>query len=472
MRNSRKGRFRVWDRSQDSFNGEDLVYNFDNLDELIGGPNGVSGASGNEYAGTASAWLGYGDSIPSLASQAKLPGTTNSGYEVQSGRRTLYSIASGLNYNDVPLGTVITWWRPNSNIAIPDGWVPCDGRQVAADQHSYPLAGIITVPDLRNKFVIGADSATPGINAFGGYSLESGATPAQNINAYWSGTPANPGSTGAPGVGYDSGLEDPSARTGSNTERDVGHTHGAGTLSIQDHEHSIDHQHIVPAHAHKIVPHSHDMTHVHLMPNHVHNLNGVGTNQNFRSGDTSSSVSVREGLSQNYKNVAGRDHTHPVSIGKAGQTGDRDPINQNAVAAKAGLFEIASTSKLWGLPPDPYTTNSAGMGYQFQAITSYPTYRQHNGNILNAHVVREQTGIYSPEWGSQELNTALNGSLNSGEITTKKPIGNGRSGGIVSGNATKTLTGVTQKTDLLVNIRPQYVGLLYLIKVRVSTNII
>jgi hypothetical protein len=474
MRNSRKGRFRVWDRSQDSFNGEDLVYNFDNLDELLGGPDGTSGASGNEFAGDAASWLGYGDVIPSLSSETKFPGTTNSGYEVQSGRRTLYSVVSGLNYNDVPLGTIITWWRPTSDVSIPDGWVPCDGRELSADQHSYSFAGTITVPDLRNKFVIGADAASPGINAFNGYALEGGAVAAQNSNNDWSGVGAAPGTTGAPGIGYDAALEDPSARTGDNTQRNISHNHGAGTLAIQDHQHSIAHTHTVPRHKHKVEAHSHDMTHVHLMPNHWHDFNTTDT---FFSGQarvsasdgSESKITVQEGTRNRYKYPAGKDHVHRIDMNRAGATGER----RNVDSPQRGLFNLGGWSvDLWGFPTDPLNMRSY-RGYEFQAITSYPTHRRHSSTTLNAHEVKSSTGDYNPQWGSEQLYTGFSGSASSGEITTLPPTGsNANSGGITSDAGSKSLLGTTSQESIYVNIRPQYVGLLYLIKVRVSTNII
>lgn len=472
MRNSRKGRFRVWDRSQDSFNGEDLVYNFDNLDELLGGPDGVSGASGNEFAGVASSWLGYGDVIPPLSTETQYPGTTNSGYEVQSGRRTLYGIVSGLNYNDVPLGTVISWWRPTSGIAIPDGWVPCDGRELNADQHSYPFAGTITVPDLRNKFVIGADPATPGINAFNGYALESDATAATTDNNDWSGSGAAPGTTGAPGIGYDTGLENPAARSGDNALRNLSHTHNPGTLAIKDHTHSIAHTHTIPAHSHKIEAHSHDMTHLHLMPNHYHDFN---TTETFFTGQArvsasdgaESKVEVRTGLSNTYRYPAGKDHVHRIDMNRAGSTGERKSIAN----AQRGLFSLGGWSvDLWGFPQDPLGMRSY-RGYEFQAITSYPTHRRHSGGTLNAHEVKYNTGSYNPGYGSHELNTAFSGSARSGEITsgnTNSP----NSGGVTSDTNSKGLVGTSSQQDIYVNIKPQYVGLLYLIKVKVSTNVI
>jgi hypothetical protein len=482
MRNSRKGRFRVWDRSQDAFNGEDLVYNFDALDELIGGADGASGSSNNsEFNGHADTWLGLADSVP--ASVKKYPGTTNSGYENQTGRRTLYSVISGLNYNDVPLGTVITWWRPTQSVAVPDGWVPCDGRSLTASEHSFAVSGSITIPDLRNKFVLGADASVPGINAIDGYALAASATSAQNINNNWTGAKAGNGTTGAPGIGYDSGLETSDPRSGSNILRNISHNHTPGTLEIKNHYHSVVHTHTVPPHKHKVDPHDHDFAHTHLMPNHYHDFN---TSSAFFTGQARVSaadgsegkISFKAGTAGGQVNPASKDHVHRIDMNSAGSTGERMPI----AGGNQGLFAFGSQSILWGFAGNP-NAMSSGLGYGFQAVTSYPTWRRNSGNTLNSHEVRTRTDSYNPSYGSAQLfeGAGFAGVSSNGEIRTGNPIGSGSVSGGVTGNAgdtpsdvanSKKLLGTTAQESIYVNIRPQYVGLLYLMKVKVSTNII
>lgn len=470
MRNSRKGRFRVWDRSQDSFNGEDLVYNFDAIDELIGGVTGGSGNSNSSgYNGTPDKWLGPGDVVPP-GSASKYPGYTNSGYEIQSGRRTLYSLISGLNYNDVPLGTVICWWRPSSSIEIPDGWAPCDGRTIAKANHSFGVVGQITLPDLRNKFVVGADPTVPGVNAVDGYALEGGAPSAQNTNNDWTGTRAADGTTGAPGIGYDSGIETADPRSGNNVLRNVSHSHGSGELEIKDHYHSIDHTHAVPRHKHKVAAHDHDFAHVHLTPNHVHDFvfsSNFGTSSPADLPD-GGSIRVMPTTTIRGSRLAIPTHNHNINMNNAGSTGVR-----TFVPSGFGLF-TGPQETLWGLSNNPKGMSS-GRGYEYQAITSYPTWRRHSGNTLNAHEVRQRTDSYAPGYGSEELfsGTGWDGVSANGDIQTRAPVGSqANSGGIVGTADTKQLVGNTQQTNIYVNIRPQYVGMLYLMKVKVSTNII
>lgn len=62
--------------------------------------------------------------------------------------------------NEVPIGAVLDWWRPSNTVPVPTGFVVCDGRPVAS--HDFPgVAGQITTPDLRNVFILGADSPDP-----------------------------------------------------------------------------------------------------------------------------------------------------------------------------------------------------------------------------------------------------------------------------------------------------------------------
>lgn len=67
---------------------------------------------------------------------------------------------------DVPLGTKIDWWRPSSSYDAgagagnpPPGWEPCDGRVIVQANHDFGAIGSITLPDLRNQFILGANIA-------------------------------------------------------------------------------------------------------------------------------------------------------------------------------------------------------------------------------------------------------------------------------------------------------------------------
>lgn len=65
-----------------------------------------------------------------------------------------------------PLGFVGSWWRPASTYDAgagagnpPPGWEVCDGRVLVQADHDFGPIGSITLPDLRNKFILGANIA-------------------------------------------------------------------------------------------------------------------------------------------------------------------------------------------------------------------------------------------------------------------------------------------------------------------------
>jgi len=61
-----------------------------------------------------------------------------------------------------PVGIVIQWYRPNASTSVPTGWIFCDGRSLTAAEHDFGGGGTIAIPDLRNRFVLGADTAGTG----------------------------------------------------------------------------------------------------------------------------------------------------------------------------------------------------------------------------------------------------------------------------------------------------------------------
>jgi len=79
-------------------------------------------------------------------SSTNLPATVNISNPLLGGSLTTFS--NTLN-NFLPIGSIILWY--NTTGTIPAGWHLCDGTNyVTADGYEYPI------PDLRNKFVVGA----------------------------------------------------------------------------------------------------------------------------------------------------------------------------------------------------------------------------------------------------------------------------------------------------------------------------
>jgi microcystin-dependent protein len=75
----------------------------------------------------------------------------------------------------LPIGAVIAWWRPNSGVGLPAGCVQCDGATYSSAQHDFGTGASITVPDLRNRFILGASSTNTDGQAGNGSDLASGA---------------------------------------------------------------------------------------------------------------------------------------------------------------------------------------------------------------------------------------------------------------------------------------------------------
>ena len=85
----------------------------------------------------------------------------------------------------LPVGVINMWSGSSDN--IPKGWCLCDGSTSKTDRDG----NIVTVPDLRNKFIVGAGD-TYAINATGGSSSQNGTTGnnsvTPNVSASLSGT--------------------------------------------------------------------------------------------------------------------------------------------------------------------------------------------------------------------------------------------------------------------------------------------
>ncbi|NOZ87435.1 MAG: hypothetical protein GXP49_14420 [Deltaproteobacteria bacterium] len=65
---------------------------------------------------------------------------------------TAYSLRS---VGDVPIGTIINWWRPDDTVDIPEGYQICDGSEITDDRS--PFKGS-TVPNLVGRFIRGVGS--------------------------------------------------------------------------------------------------------------------------------------------------------------------------------------------------------------------------------------------------------------------------------------------------------------------------
>lgn len=143
------------------------------------------------------------------ASPLSLP----SGWIAGDGELPLAALEAKVLEQMVPIGGVIEWWRPNSTVAPPSGFEIALGQSVPADEHEFPgVAGGINLPNLLNVFTIGAD--------------------ADKNNGVTSGLIDD--ASGAPGIG---GVG------GSNTGKNLGHSHGVPGVAHEHLGYSPDHLH-------------------------------------------------------------------------------------------------------------------------------------------------------------------------------------------------------------------------------------
>ena len=118
-------RFRVWPDSEDNYDHAELAQNWDTIDRIIGVPN-----DGTDW-----------------------PATTGEGGGI-------YAEVQDLRLTILPVGFVVPWHRPSLAVPIPTGFEVCDGSVVAEADHDFGAIGDVTLPDLRNRFVVGANPST------------------------------------------------------------------------------------------------------------------------------------------------------------------------------------------------------------------------------------------------------------------------------------------------------------------------
>lgn len=131
-----------------------------------------------------------------------------------------------------PLGSVLDWWRPSSAYDAgagagnpPPGYEICDGRVVAAGANDITPGVALTLPDLRGKFIMGADI----LKADGAASVNGDGSAAYNAQH-----PNAPGIRGGGGANASRNLQH---------SHQFGHTHG---FTAPDHAHAVtgvDHLH-------------------------------------------------------------------------------------------------------------------------------------------------------------------------------------------------------------------------------------
>lgn len=315
-----------------------------------------------------------------------------------------------------PLGEVITWWRPTTATPLPEEWVPCDGRQLTAPNHDFAGGGTITVPNLINKFVLGA-------------------------------------STGATG-------------TGPTTPPAIGQSGGSNVANLS-HTHTVPHGHTVDAHTHGVNPHSHVVNaHTHGMLPHAHSVEM----HSHPIGPHTHTVSPH---------IHTMDHQHTVAGHSHGISGDGHHAH-----TFAGGFVVASRrSYIYGFPAtqteDRQTLYLNGFNSGGTSATAHMDGaggHSHGGSTHYADAFTYSPNIGTTGWAgstaepsaafnSGETNPATNAV--GGETTSSAPATSSVSGSTAAASpgtsfdAPATSAGLTSE-----DVRPAYVGLLYLVKVK------
>jgi hypothetical protein len=145
----------------------------------------------------------------------------------------LTALAPDVGRQMKPIGEIFTWWRPVDTIPLPTGSEICDGRQIPAANHDFVNADgtkynqTITLPDMRNKFIIGADV----LKSDGAGSNNGDGSTAFNV--------VNPNAPGIRGTG------------GSNTVKNLQHSHQFG------------HTHGIPGQTTGVAPADRSLAHAH-----------------------------------------------------------------------------------------------------------------------------------------------------------------------------------------------------------------
>lgn len=197
-----------WDLTSDPYSHSQLAANFQAIDD-----HDHTSGKGK---------LIVTNSLTDLAvTTAKLADGSVTTAKLADGSVTAAKLANDAKY---PIGVIIPWWRPDVSVPVPTGWIVPVGQTLTDPQHDFSYVGSITVPDMRNAFVLGAATSGTGVGT---------------------GTPPAIGAVG-----------------GSHT-LNLAHAHGVNA-----------HTHSVPAHTHTIDPHSHTVSdHTHTVPtqaDHAH----------------------------------------------------------------------------------------------------------------------------------------------------------------------------------------------------------
>lgn len=302
MRVSTNLSLNIWDILTDPYNHTQLAANWqaiDDHDHTAG--HGKRIVTGSITDGAVTDVKLASNSVTT----AKILDGTILGADLATGAVGANQLDPALFDNLLPLGSVISWYRPNGTFAVPFGFVLCQGQTLLQSAHDWAGAGSITIPDLTDRFVIGAGGAV-------------------------------------------------SERTsGGANSRTWSHSH-----LVPDHTHNgSSHTHVVPDHRHTVGAHSHTISD----DTHSHTFIG-GHVMHQRPYEISDGVGRRyEGAYVQDFNMFGTDEPAPMDAdthNHTGNTGDSAPLTGFSGAITTSAPSSGVTSGVNG----SRTTDSASLG--------------------------------------------------------------------------------------------------------------
>lgn len=258
----------------------------------------------------------------------------------------LFMLGEDVRRQITQVGEVIEWWRPVSQVPLPAGFLPCDGRTVPAAEHDFADATgtrlniPITLPDLRNQFVVGADVLKPDASD----NVQGAASAPGDGAAGWNVQHPN-----APGIG---------GTGGKNAAKDLRHTH------------QYDHTHGVP-----FIDHTHNGT----APDHLHSAGGLQANSHGHGMNSPANDAIngpnRVGYVKTYADtgpdgdglhatvVAGSTHVHGVlGSGAVGVAGHAGTVADGAGNPTTLAFTSGSSNSTTGTATNSQSAATSDLG--------------------------------------------------------------------------------------------------------------
>lgn len=427
----------AWDRAEDLYDHTQLANNFVKIDGHDHTPSGGGRRITSEALADGSV---TGPKIPdgSLVESKYATGSVSAralatdiigSAQIQNGSVTTQELAdrsvtkAKLDANVVPVGTIITWWRASVAQPIPEGWEVADGRTVIFPLHDFAGGGTVTLPDMRNRFALGA--------AVGGTGT----------------TPALP-----PAIGQVGGTNEANL---SHTHTVNAHSHvvDAHTHPVPAHTHVVAHRHTVEAHSHVVNSHTHVVGgHGHNVPAHTHpipHIHGVEGHSHGISGDGAHN----HGLVARSLFATDFPYEYASKVLGTGANNFRSFIGRATAYVSGAIDDAGNGISVPGVPPHSHGGSTGVTGGQ----TGQPTSPSSGATGLSTDANADFSS------GSSAPGTSTSNPFTTTETPTTSAVALTTS---AAGSTTQNTSPGTNASLGTTDIRPSFVGLIFLIKVK------